>query len=859
MAFGSQPALPMDLPASAASEVAAISPDNPATTPPQDQWMQLGLSKEDIDQTVKIIAMYRNQWGADRLLRSKDWMRSVLFYRGIQVIDWNADSSSWVDGLSWYEGGGGSNKVRDGESTDLRRFIHPLTLLLGQTFIGNMSREVPKTIVKPQDARVLADMTTATAAQDAIGIIERRNHIRQMVRGEFEFLYLYGTYFKWTRGALDGNDSGWDEQPILGEVTVDLPDRMRCMSCGTETPVDQMAPDANAGMSCPACGKPMGQDSFYPSEPGKPRIAVVGMQKIPRAMVKQTIHSPLEIDCDPEAKTLAGTPLLAYSFEMDIGEARMMFPDAWDKIHEGAEDTTSDNSSYDRLRRNESYAMGSGYTTDVAQQRPTYSQIWLNPMAYNRTGDRAYADRMNAAAPGGIKLTLLGGEVVGVKKSILTKEWTLGRLHEREGIYCQSIAQNVTSFNERFNNAMFLYDDWMMRAACGLNLIDASMIDEDKWKGNTLAPATVIPVPTKFGGTQKTLANAFLHFDIPVNPALGLYPSMLLNFAQMLNGLPAQLMGNGTQPGVETLGGQQIQQDAGNTGIAPFWENVKDEHSEAAQNAIECLQELLKCGAAQEISEVIQDEGSQFRQNYVNLQKMQGRVKVNPDEDQDLPQSPVEVRKAFQTLFEELTKGNPAAQAIFDVPVNQEVIGSVLFPNVISPVSAQRAKTLQDLSVLLEATAEPVMNPDGSIGTKLPVEPSIMEQFEYAIPTCQEWYIENADMRIKNPVGYSQVEQYFGMLQDMQTAQQSKGAVSKGKVQLAGQMASQPPAAGPDPQTQAVVAELQRLAAGMADQLSKLAQIDPGQTGGTITGQVSAAKEVVEASIDAERLMAGGK
>lgn len=851
------PTLPMDLPQGAAHEVAAISPDNPSTSQPEDQWMQLGLSKDDIDLTVKIVAMYRNQWGTDRLLRSKDWMRNVLFYRGIQIIDWNQGSESWVDSLSWYEGGG-SNKVRDGESTELRKFIHPLTLLLGQTFIGNMSREVPKTIVKPQDARILADMTTATAAQDAIGIIERRNHIRQMVRGEFEYLYLYGTYFKWTRGVLDGNDNGWDEQPVIGEITVDVPDRMRCMSCGKETPVSQLDPDQadSSSIPCPQCNTKMGQDSFYPSEPGQPRLAVMGMQKIPRAMVKQTIHSPLEIDCDPEAKDLNGTPLLAFSYEMDIGEARMMFPNAWDQIHEGAEDPTSDNSSYDRLRRNESYAMGSGYTTDVNQQKPTYTQVWLNPMAYNRTGDREYADRMNAAAPNGIKLTLLGGEVVGVKKATLTKEWTIGRLHEREGIYCQSIAQNVTSFNERFNNAMYLYDDWMMRAACGLNLIDAAMIDEDKWKGNTLAPATVIPVPTKFGGTQKSLANAFLHFDIPVNPALGMYPSMLLNFAQMLNGLPAQLMGNGTQPGVETLGGQQIQQDAGNTGIAPFWENVKDEHSMAAQNAIECLQELLKCGAAQEIFDVIQDEGSQFRNNYVNLQKMQGRVKVNPDEDQDLPQSPSEVRAAYKTLLEELTAGNPAAQAIFDVPVNQEVIGSVLYGGtIVSPVTAQRAKTLQDIAVLLEQNAEPVMNPDGSIGSKLPVEPSIMEQFEYAIPTVQEWYIENSDMRLKNPLGYSQVEQYYGMLLDGDTAKKSRDAANNQKVQQAGA----PPKDGPSPQEQGILQELQKLSVQMADRLAALALVDPMDTKGTITGQYQSAAKVVDLTVDATKLMAGAK
>ena len=79
-----------------------------------------------------------------------------------------------------------------------------------------MSRGVPQTVVRPENANVLADVTTARAASEAISIIERRNQGRQMVRGEFEMLYLYGCYFKYTRGVLDGNWSGFDEEPIYG-------------------------------------------------------------------------------------------------------------------------------------------------------------------------------------------------------------------------------------------------------------------------------------------------------------------------------------------------------------------------------------------------------------------------------------------------------------------------------------------------------------------------------------------------------------------------------------------------------------------------------------------------------------------
>ena len=848
--------LPLSLPPDSANRVAATSSENPQQQTPDEQWMQLELSEEDIDQTVQIVTMYRNQWAMDRLNRMRIWMKNVLMYRGIQVLDWNEGTGTWVDSLAWYQG---SNKVREGESTGLERFIHPVTLMLGQTFIGNMSREVPLTVVRPQDARILADLTTAEAAQDAIGIIERRNNVRQMVRGEFEFLYLYGSYFKYTRGVLDGVWSGYDTEPVIGAMEIEQPARMRCMNCSRETPLDklQTAPQGQ-NPSCPGCGTPMGAESYVEGGPSKTVLGVAGIRKVPRAMVKLSIHSPLEIDTDPQAKNLGGAPVLAFDMEIDIGEARTMFPAAWDDIREGAPASTSSIADYDRLRRNESYSMGTAYTSDTEQQRPTYSQIWVQPMAYERKGDREYAQRMLAAAPEGLKLSMVGSKVVGVKKAVLGKEWSLCRLHENFGIYSISIAENVVSFNERFNAAMQLYDDYMMRAACGLNVVDAARIDTDKWKGNTLAPATVVPIPTKFGaGDKRPLGEAFMHFEIPVNPGLALYPQMLWMFAQLLNGMPPQLAGAGTNPDVETYGGQNLQLGQANTGMAPYWENVKEEHAIAAQNAIECLQELLKCGAAKEVWEVVEDQGSQFRNNSVNLDRMRGRVKVYPDEDQDLPQTPQQLRESFQALMDGLTKGNPAAQAVFDVPANQDIIGSVLYPGVVSPVSAQRAETLQDLNTLLEHAAMPFAKPDGSIGSKLPVEPSIVWNFGVVIPTIQEFMIENADLRIKNPLGWSQMEQYYSICQDMQTAQLVRKAQLELKVKAAGVPPN--PNQGPAQELQAEFQQLLATAGPAVTRLAQIMQMDPMATKGTASAQVSAAKEIVDTTVDGAKLLAGGK
>ncbi len=721
--------------------------------------------------------------------------------------------------------------------------------MLGQTFIGVLSRDIPATVVRPEDARVAADMETAEAAQLALKIIERKNRIRQMTRNELELLYLYGTYFKYTRGVVDGAWCGYDSELDIGEIGVEQPDVMRCMQCGADTPVSELEQGTPGMMpACPQCGAPMGEESFYPGGPARTQLGVLGVRKVPRAMVKQTVHGCFEIDCDPQAKDLAGTPILAFDQEIDVGEARTMFPLAWDDIHEGEPTSTTAMADYDRLRRNEVYAMGTAYTTDTNQQRPTYSQVWVQPAAYSRDGDAEYAKRMLAAAPEGLKITMMGSKVVGVKKATLTKEWTCCRLHENFGLYSPTIAEFVVSFNERFNSAMQAYDDYMMRAPFGMNLVNGAKIDVDKWKGNTLAPATITPVWLN-AAANESLANVFQHFDIPVNPGLALYPQMLWMFAQVLNGLPAQIAGSGTSEDVDTYGGQQLQVSGANSGITPFWEALKLEHAEAGQNAIDCLRELLRTGAAREIWDVIEDKGAKYRNtDSIDFSKLRGNVRCFTDEDQDLPQTPEQVRESLMVVFKELGAGNPAAQRIFDVPANQERIGSTLFPNLVGPINAQRSKTLSDLSALLEQTATPMENEDGSIGSKLPVEPSIVEDMEVAIASISEYMIENADIRIHNPIGWSQMEQYFGKCQEMQAQQQIRTAKLNLEVKAASAPPSQPKV---DPGTMQAVRELQGLATQMAERLGALAMIDPSATKGTANAQVSAANDIVGAAIDA--------
>lgn len=833
--------VPVSVPSSDAGQLASVGGDNPQKDRPREQRQDFGISKDDELLLVETVTIYRGQWAPDRLARIPIWMKNVLFYRGSQVLAWDLNSGTWFDAVAWWKQSG--NEEQGNDIYD-ERFICNLTQMFGVGFKGMMARGIPLTVVLPENAEILADVTTAKAAQEAIGIIERMNKIRQMVREEFETLYLMGTYFKYTRGVLDSK-LGYDEEEIYGDVPVTRPDRYHCFNCGTDTP---WAPTLQKGQAriCPKCGAPLGPESFYPASTSI-EMGVVGTQKVPRAMVKQTVHSPMEIDVDPNAKDLEATPLLAFDQEIDVGEARMMFPAMAAEISEGMQVSTSPNADYERLRRSEVSAAAGGFVADSANQRPTYSQNWLQPASYYRLGDLEFAQRMGDAFPDGLKLTLMGDKVVDIRAAILTKEWSSARLHEKFGLYSPSVADNVVPFNERFNDVMQKIDEWVGDSANGMNVIDGARIDKRAFNGKPLASGTLNEIPMKIHGEYRPLSDAFMHFDLPMEAQVFSYPQMLLQFCQLIACLPPQATGAGTLPGVDTKGGQEQMLSQASNALNIYWENGKEEHAVAAQNAIECLQKLMKAGALKEIWETVQENGSQYRNKYVDLSKMNGKVNVYADIDQGLPMSPEAVREVFQTIFKEAGSGNAEAQAIMDIQANsQQMMASLGTPNLVVPRAAQQAKTQQAINVLLEQDWQQGADPNGQPQKVLPILPDkYVDDFVTLKSVMRLFRQENSDLAKSNPDGWARLDAYYQAAEQMEMEVAVEDAGRKQKVNVAGG----PPQQQPDANIAQAKQDLLAHAVPMIDQLSAIAMAPPLPKGASLASQYQAAKVVVDTAL----------
>lgn len=832
--------------------VAEVGPQNPSQFGAEEQYFSTGdVNADDQKKLVDTISEYRNSWSQDRLERIRQWMENILYWKGVQVIGWDSTTNCWYDALAFAR----SQNQDSGEDTDLERWINPLTLMFCNVFTATMSRAIPKAIIKPRNADPgLKDTVTAKAAIEAVRIMEAQNDNRAMIRSIYELLFLMGSYFCYTRPVIDGDMFGYDEIAEFQDMAIQSGPHYTCPNCGTESP----ATSAD-GMTCPSCGSFMGQESYYAAGEGnRTSLTQSGVKKNPRAGVKQSLISCLEMDVDPKCKgknPLKQTPIAAYDTEIDFGEACLMFPKFREQIQPGAETSTTANASAEKLARQEAVSALGGATADNAMMNPTYSRVWMQPMSYYKLRDWAFGDRMREAYPDGLMLSMVGEVVVDIRAAVLTKELTHCALYANQGVYCNALANTAVSFNARFNRTMWILDDWAARAPLGLNVVDAARIDTEKMSGKAIPAGTVIPLPMRINGEARPIEQTFAHFELPINPALWNYPMMLMTFCELILGIPRQLSGQGTQDDVETLGGQQLQLARAATTLKPYFENVQDERAHATQNSIECLQTLMKTGAVKELRDVVEAQGGAFQNKNVDWTKMQGEVSVVPDEDQDLPVSPDELRQAIQIMFKELSAGNAAAAAWFDVPANQDLALSTMLPGSVEPDEAQRLKTEADIQALVDQEPDVKMGPDGSVTTDIPAHPSKPENFPVAKGIVQRYTLEHFELRTEKPQAWIALMQYYDELLAMEMNVAQEASQRQLKVSQAGQPAPSPP----DPQMQGEMQQLIQAAQIAVAQLAKFAQVDPMLTGGTMKDQISAAKEIVDTTVDAGKLMAGGK
>ncbi len=391
-----------------------------------------------------------------------------------------------------------------------------------------------------------------------------------------------------------------------------------------------------------------------------------------------------------------------------MGALRAAYPDMYDQIAASATSELSANGSIDRIARQQVYSQTGASSSILQDQRPTLSRTWIQPWAFDLEDERGFGERMRATYPNGLLLVSTGATFLSARDASLTKEWTWAGTHEGFGLYPPSIGDIVVPFQKRYNDMANILHEFMDRCSSGVTLANADLIDTKSMQGKPMLPGVLNLVKLKRTGAPGAvrLADALYQFQFQMHEEAFSYLDKLAYNAQMFAGILPRCMGEQATLRWRTFGGQQQQLNSALGKLNIYWENLKEEHAKADELAVNCAKDNMTA----DLRQVVLERGSEFRNNYIRLDDLQGSVHAYADTDQGLPVTAAELRQRWMDLMQ-AAASNPVAQAIFDDPTNQEQAATALgVPNMVVPGAAMRAKVLQIIEKLLQAEAVPVVD-----------------------------------------------------------------------------------------------------------------------------------------------------
>lgn len=806
------------------------TPSNPMKGVADDPQNSQGLTPEDQDRLMDLVRRYKTQWQQDRMAIVMKCMENLEFFKGNQYISFDPLNFKYFDTMTW--AAANDAHAEDSDDTDLYQYCNNFQQMLCTGFVAALCPQLPKATVLPEDAEDLTDVTTAKAAETLIEIIQRQNKAMSLLKQQLFYMFNCGAIFRHTRYVVDSDRAGTRKEPVYGMVPTTIsPERYHCFNCGTDVPPDSMA--AMMTHACTKCSAPLGPESYYPEETGS-AVGQVGEEELPNGMVAQTIYCPLEVDCDPQAKNLRETPLLSLSVDVHLGALRASYPQMYAQILPSTTDLTGQGDSMDRTARQMMRSPSGSYGGQMQEMRPTLDRTWIQPFAFGLEDDQDFCDRMTEKFPKGVLLVTTGDTFLEAREAKLTSEWTWAGTHEGLGLYPPAPADVITPFQKRYNNACAILDDFIDRCASGVVLADTSKIDTKSLNGKPLLPGVINGVKLKQGAS---LEQALWQFKFELEAEIAGYLEKMIYNAQMFAGVPAQVYGGAGDPNIQTMGGQEQQLQVALGKLNIYWDNLREENAEAAGLAVLCAKNNL----TDDLRQVIQQKGSEYRNNYVRLDDLQGDVAAYPDTDQAFPLSAAELRERWSELMEQAAKQNPFAMAVLDEPTNQEQAASALgVPGMVIPGAAMRSKVLQDLEQLAKGEPTPTLGPDGQPTGQ--TQPSVMpdreiDDFDELRKTVRQYCQENCDLKKRAPQGWSNILAYLTAAIAMQTQWQAEQEQSKAQIAQAGM----PPPPQPPAQPQIPPDEVSKV----VGRLNDLMDLDPAQTKQSIAGQVSAAAQLI--------------
>src|SRR5262249_9799746 len=145
--------------------------------------------------------------------------------------------------------------------------------------------------------------------------------------------------------------------------------------------------------------------------------------------------------------------------------------------------------------------------------------------AFAYIDDQALARKLQGQFPDGCMIAHVGDKVLDIKSTKLTDEWSwCGTLQESYGLYPPAVGDSAIPVQERINDMANLIHEYMDRMACGMVLVNESMLDTKMLNGKPMLPGVLNGVPIKKTSVgNQSLADAIVQIKTEMDASIYQY------------------------------------------------------------------------------------------------------------------------------------------------------------------------------------------------------------------------------------------------------------------------------------------------------------------------------------------------
>lgn len=726
---------------------------------------------------------HTDDWGIAYRQVLRTTLRALEYRNGNQHIGWDPLTSSYVGYSDIIRSQQWNDGTEQGRTDYTPQKNVNIIDWLCRVWCSTLGAAIPGVEWWPGDSDSDLDARAALARDRAYNKIASDNVDKDFLEQCLEFLFLTGSYFRYTRWSMDPQLTGTHYEDVVDwQMQKVSPDRYVCPNCGAAVPVDlsQLRQLPN----CPGCGRPLTSANFYPGAQMKMPV-VTGHKEVSNGQVRWDAYHGLSVKVMPQANTngggvIANTPLLELQTDITKGGFRRMYPDNWDEATNASSDASSAESELARLARMRSTTPGGMRWTNTLQKMPTLHRVWYTQDAIAALDKQADANELADMVGEGCVGVWFNNRLIDIQSDVLRKRWTWCGAKKGCGAYPVAPVKLALDFQDRLNDRVDGADDYFDRLGCPPLLFNQTMFGEGL-NGAFLPPGTMLGVAVN-GEVDRDLQKGFFQPQFHQDNAIFNWIEALIKYVQLLVGILPQTYG-GSDKDIKTAKGQEQALHTAMGVLWLYWNLIRSEWAAAANVSVDCFAE----SATDDEYRVTKSEASSdFQNEPIRLADLDGKADARPEANQDYPIGFEQQQALYKELFAMASgkEPNPLVMEVLDTPENRRMAMRYLGPPDLElPEQIFIDAIKEDLSRLV---AEPpvesnVPDPDnpGQPVMKPSVEPDqqyFAGQWDLVIGQVTRYGIQN---RLDIPRGSAadvQIRAYLKMCQMYKEAEAIAGA-----------------------------------------------------------------------------------